>query len=228
MRRGHRHSVIHGVHTIANSQCWLAPDEAIARALAPFGLQPSAALMDAIRAYMELLLRWNRKISLTSITNPEEILQRHFGESMFAASALPMIRGWLLDVGSGAGFPGLAIKIISPELEVTLIEANLKKAAFLGEVVRTLRMTGVKIVTKRIAELKEVKGVADFVTCRAVRPDKSLLAWIYGALVDDGRCVLWLGAKSAAELKEKPGWEWPPPIPVPLSSSRVLLVGKKI
>lgn len=202
------------------------PDEAMARALAPFGVQTSAALMDAIRVYMELLLRWNRKISLTSVTGPQEILQRHFGESMFAAGTVPILHGRLIDVGSGAGFPGLALKLVSPELEVTLVEANMKKCAFLSEVVRALGLSRVRIVSQRIENLKELKSAANFVSCRAVRPDKKLLTWMHGALANQGQCVMWLGVEDAADLRKMTGWEWKKPIPIPLSLNRMLLIGR--
>ncbi|MBI1738938.1 MAG: 16S rRNA (guanine(527)-N(7))-methyltransferase RsmG [Acidobacteria bacterium] len=214
------------VMNIANSKSLALPDALVAQALAPFGLEPTPALADAMRQYMELLLRWNRKISLTSITEPREILQRHFGESMFAARAIPIVRGRLVDVGSGAGFPGLALKLVSPELQVTLIEPSQKKSAFLAEVVRTLALTGVKIISRRIEDLRDYHGVAEFVTCRAVRADKRLLAWCRGALAVNGRCVLWLGLEGAQELQKNAEWDWQPPIQIPMSSNRVLLVGK--
>ncbi len=227
MRRGRRQSDIHGVHKLANSHIKLLPAEMIARSLAPFGLQPSAALVESIREYIDLLLCWNRKISLTSVVDRTEILRRHFGESMFGAIAVPMTQGRLVDVGSGAGFPGLAVKMISPDLEVTLVEANLKKAAFLGEVVRALRLTDVKILTKRAADLRADESGADFVTCRAVRPDKKLLVWMHNALRAGGKCILWLGDADAIAIRERRGWNWKQPIEVPLSLKRVLQVGER-
>jgi 16S rRNA (guanine527-N7)-methyltransferase len=223
--RGRKHKANYNVKYIANSQSSLLPDELVARALAPFGLQPTPALAEAIRKYMELLLRWNQKISLTSITKPREILQRHFGESMFAARAIPIARGRLVDIGSGAGFPGLALKLVAPELEVVLIEPSQKKSTFLAEVARTLALNDVKIISKRVEDLKDFEAVADFVTCRAVRPDKRLLAWCRGALAANGRCVLWLGLEGSQEIQRSAGWDWQPAIPIPQSSNRVLLVG---
>jgi len=203
----------------------LLDEAAICSALAPFGLSPAPALAEAIRQYMELLLRWNQKISLTSITEPREILRRHFAESMFAARAIPIMRGRLVDIGSGAGFPGLALKLVAPALEVTLIEPNMKKSVFLAEVARTLGLAGVRIISKRIEELRDLEGSADFVTCRAVRPDKRLLAWTWKALAADGKFVLWVGSEDAAALRKENQWRWQAPIAVPKSIGRVLLVG---
>ena len=226
MRRGRISKDKHSDHTIAISKVSLPDDVAISSALAPFGIVHSPALAEAIRKYMELLLRWNQKISLTSIRDPREILQRHFGESMFAARAVPIVRGRLVDIGSGAGFPGLALKLVSPELEVTLIEPNMKKSVFLAEVARTLGLSGVKLIAKRIEELSGLEESADFVTCRAVRPDKRLLAWARAALAAGGKCVLWLGAEDAATLRNESDWNWKAPIAVPMSTGRVLLAGK--
>ena len=226
MRRGNHPKEKRKSYTMSISKLLLPDDALISWALAPFGLQPASALADAIRQYMELLLHWNQKISLTSITDPQEILQRHFGESMFAAHAVPIARGRLVDIGSGAGFPGLALKLVVPELNVVLIEPSMKKSAFLAEVVRSLGVNGVKIISKRTEELSSLERIADFVTCRAVRPDKRLLAWTRSALAEDGRCVLWVGAEEAANLQKVIQWSWQAPMAVPLSTSRVILVGR--
>jgi len=226
MKRGKKHKDKHYYTTISISKDLLPGDAVISRALAPFGLEPSPALAAAIRQYVELLLRWNRKISLTSITDPQEILQRHFAESLFAARAIPITRGRLVDIGAGAGFPGLALKLVAPELEVALIEPSMKKSAFLAEVVRALALTGVKIISKRIEELSDLEGGADFVTCRAVRADKRMLAWSRKALAAGGKCVLWVGTEDAAALQKESQWSWQPPITVPMSTGRVLLVGQ--
>ena len=95
-------------------------------------------------SYLELLLRWNARTNLTSVREPEDIVQRHFGESVFAAQVLaPRVTAGdsLLDLGSGAGFPGLPIHICLPQLQVTLAESQGKKASFLREVTRSLGLT---------------------------------------------------------------------------------------
>ncbi len=124
-------------------------DAVIQRTLAPYGVPVSAQLAGAIRCYIELLLLWNQKINLTAIRKPREILERHFGESIFAAHAVAISAGRLADLGSGAGFPGLALKLVCPGLTVQLIEANTKKAVFLSEVCRVLNLSGVEILCER-------------------------------------------------------------------------------
>ena len=89
-------------------------------------------------------------MSLTTVTNPNEILKFHFGESLFAAPAAQISDGRLADVGSGAGFPGLAIRILVEPLEVMLIESNTKKAAFLSEVSRELCLKDVEVFRGRM------------------------------------------------------------------------------
>jgi 16S rRNA (guanine527-N7)-methyltransferase len=101
---------------------------------------------EQLARYLELLLKWNARTNLSAVREPEEMVQRHFGESLFAAQCLaaregPQGRaacGTLLDFGSGAGFPGLPIQLMRPETRVTLAESQNKKAAFLREAVRTL------------------------------------------------------------------------------------------
>jgi len=99
---------------------------------------------------------------------------------------------------------------------------------FLAEVVRTLGLAGVKIISKRIEELGGLEKSADFVTCRAVRPDKRLLGWARSTLAADGKCVLWVGSEDAAALQKDSQWSWQAPITVPQSTGRVLLVGKPL
>jgi 16S rRNA (guanine527-N7)-methyltransferase len=112
--------------------------EAISSLLAPYlEGEGSAALFGQLATYLDLLLKWNRRTNLTAIREPEEMVRRHFGESLFAGRHLAPC-ATLLDFGSGAGFPGLPIQLLRPEIAVTLAESQNKKASFLREVVRTL------------------------------------------------------------------------------------------
>ena len=120
--------------------------------LEPFGLDLSSTQLGQTLAYLHLLLHWNQKINLTAIRNPEECVTRHFGESLFLARHV-QLRGDLLDIGSGAGFPGLALKIASPEIPVTLLEPVAKKRAFLKEVARVCGFHQVAVRGERLEDL---------------------------------------------------------------------------
>ena len=121
------------------------------RLLIPFGLELTSRQVEQMTIWMELLIRWSAKINLTTIRTPEEIVTRHFAESMYLAKFLAL-RGRLLDVGSGAGFPGLALKIIEPQLHVVLLEPVGKKRAFLKEVVRECGFESVEVLGDRIED----------------------------------------------------------------------------
>src|SRR6058998_911667 len=94
----------------------------IRRALGEFRLPAYEDQVLQIQQYIKILLAWNEKVNLTAIRDPLEILYRHFCESMYAAEAIPMENGRLADIGSGAGFPGLALKVVRPGLQVLLVE----------------------------------------------------------------------------------------------------------
>src|SRR5713101_6682500 len=124
-----------------------APSTAvIRRALGEFNLLAYDDQVLQIQQYIEILLAWNEKVNLTAIRDPLEILYRHFCESMYASVAVPVENGRLADVGSGGGFPGLALKIIRPNLDVFLVESNIKKVAFLAEVIRELGLRGAQVL----------------------------------------------------------------------------------
>jgi 16S rRNA (guanine527-N7)-methyltransferase len=115
--------------------------------------------------YLELILKWNARINLTAIRTPEEIVRRHFGESLFAGAHLGPC-STLLDLGSGAGFPGVPIQLLRLDLKVTLAESQNKKAAFLHEVIRTLGLS-TEVWSGR-AEAMPAARRFDVVTLRAV------------------------------------------------------------
>jgi 16S rRNA (guanine527-N7)-methyltransferase len=203
-------------------------DETIQAALEPYGVPVSAVLCDQIRSYIDLLLRWNQKTTLTSVTNPIEILRFHFGESFFAATAVPIRHGRLADVGSGAGFPTVPIRMVSEGMSVILIESNQKKAAFLAEIVRELGLRSVEVRRCRMEEIKLKDENIDFVTARALGIDDRFLNWSHDNLNHDGSVVLWLGATDASEISRKIGWKWADRIHIPQSEKRVILHGSKI
>jgi 16S rRNA (guanine527-N7)-methyltransferase len=201
-------------------------DALIEDVFAPFGLVATPELCEAIRRYTALLLRWNEKINLTAIREPREILERHFAESLYACAEIREGDFTLVDVGSGAGFPGLAIKLVRPGFQVLLIEPSGKKCAFLGEVVRSLGLENVQVLQKEYGRVSPEDIQADYVTVRALRPDAKLLAWSSQILTGGGRLLLWVGSKDAHELSNRKDWNWKPISPIPGSRERVILIGE--
>jgi len=138
-----------------------------------FGLELTADQKHRVRVYIEQLRRWNRHINLTSIDRVEEHLRLNFFEAFWAVREFLGERVGLADVGTGAGFPGLAMKIFRPGLAVTLIEPNYKKAVFLKETARTLALT----VEVFVGKGEEFSGwdQVELAVFRALRPPAALL-----------------------------------------------------
>ena len=201
----------------------------ISELLAPF-LAPVPVTdlqVRAIRTYIDLLLKWNAKLNLTAIRDPQEIITRHFGESLFAARQLFPAgdsRESVIDVGSGAGFPGLPLKLWSPNLKLTLVESNQRKATFLREVVRALDLKSVVVLTER-AESVAIR--ADLVTFRAVERFERILPIAFGLVKPGGRIALLIGESQVGNAESAlPTIAWNRPLPLPLTKSRRLLIGK--
>jgi 16S rRNA (guanine527-N7)-methyltransferase len=206
----------------------------IARLLVPFLETPLPEhALQQILTYINLLQRWNVRVNLTAIRDEEEIVTRHFGESLFLArhlfplstdaSSKPEARSSKLDVidiGSGAGFPGLPLKIWSPEIHLALIESNHKKAAFLKEVSRELTLTNINVITARA---ETVKATADVVTLRAVEHFDSILPIAEKVVAPKGRLALLIGSSQQADLPKS--MIWSEALPIPQSSARVLAIG---
>ena len=200
--------------------------------LCPFVAAPlSERDLFAISAYIDLLLRWNAKINLTSIRDPRDIVRRHIGESLFAAEHLLDGRnatGRVVDVGSGAGFPGLPFKIYSPNVQLTMIESNHRKASFLKEAIRTLHFENATVFVGRADSFP---GKGGLVTMRAVERFEKSVA-VAASLVDDSSSAklgLLIGQSqldSAHILLPKFTRE--PPIHIPDSESRLLLIAKRL
>jgi 16S rRNA (guanine527-N7)-methyltransferase len=224
----------------------------------------SSRQLEQISMYIDLLLRWNARINLTAIRTPEEIVARHFGESLFAARHLPLIGirdpadpsvsspdcasfapfagaklghttsptevstpCRLIDVGSGAGFPGLPIKIWSPPTPVTLIESNQKKVAFLREVIRTLTLTGINVFPSRVEG--HPPASASIVTLRAVERFDKILPVAARLLTDHGTLALLIGKSQVSQAQHSlPALSWSKVVPIPLSSDRIVALGSQL
>jgi|GEM_PF-250649 len=220
----------------------------------------SPAQLQQISTYIDLLLRWNQRINLTSVRDAENIVTRHFGESLFAArhlfpssahvgagvltcpaepptgearasspvqspNAEQPATADLIDVGSGAGFPGLPIKIWAADVLATLIESNHKKATFLREVIRTLTLTDIDV---SLARAEQFPTIGHVVTLRAVERFATVLPVAARMLAPQGCLALLIGESQVETAHElTPNLTWSEPIPVPLSSQRVLAIGSR-
>ena len=200
----------------------------IERAAAEFQLALNDEQVQQIQEYTKTLWVWNDKVNLTAIRDPLEMLYRHFCESMFGASLLPVENCRLADVGTGGGFPGLPLKIIRPDLQVFLVESNIKKATFLAEVTRELGLRDTRVLVSRFEELGEDVAPLDVVCSRALGDFKNFLAWAASPQIVAKQALLWLGGRDLDEVQKLPGWMWNEPKPIPKSLQRFLLLGDRV
>ena len=163
--------------------------------LTTFGIKLYENQVSSFTAYYRELDRWNQKINLTATKDPGEIAIKHFLDSLLFSQALDRrMDASLLDVGSGAGFPGLPLKILAPELQVTLLEPNEKKTSFLRHIVGTLDLKGTTVISKNLRDYcREPRqhGWFSYVTTRAVAPAQ-VLPSCSSLLENGGRVILCL------------------------------------
>ncbi len=154
----------------------------------------SADAQARLIAYVHLLARWNRAYNLTAVRDPADMVARHLLDSL---AVLPCLHGaTLADLGSGAGLPGIPLAIARPDVAVTLIESNGKKARFLREAARGLPLPNVRVDQVRV---QAAVGAFDTVTCRAFASLGDMLAWGGHLLAPDGR---WLAMKGRVDRDE--------------------------
>jgi len=207
----------------------------IAELLAPFTGEETLAprLLEALQRYLDLLLRWNARVNLTAVRDPEKIVTRHFGESLFAGRVL--LRAGregaaaaltLADVGSGAGFPGIPMKLFAPGIELTLIESHNKKAVFLREVVRSLGLDRAQVFCGRAEHWTKT---ADLVTLRAVEQFERVLPVAAKLVAEDGRLGLLIGARQYSATQQVLGgnWRWEESVSVPGTEARVVIAARR-
>lgn len=155
-------------------------DDLYQEGLHKLGLELSEAQLEQFLRYRQELLDWNTRINLTAITDPEEVLLKHFLDSLSLLTVYDQPRCCFLDIGSGAGFPGLPLKIVRPQWQVTLLEATGKKVTFLQHSIETLQLKDVVAVHGRAEELAhkaEYRTAFDVVTARAVASLPMLLEY---------------------------------------------------
>jgi 16S rRNA (guanine527-N7)-methyltransferase len=168
-----------------------------------FGIDLSQQHLNLFSTYMDELLEWNRRINLTGLSERKRIIIELFLDSLIPAPFIPE-RGRMLDVGSGAGFPGIVIKIYRPHLKVCLLEASSKKISFLKQVIRLLKLADIDVVNGRI-EMDEDKLHSDgyhIITARALAGLDQIITWCSPFLSTDGILIGFLGSNAGNELKK--------------------------
>ena len=177
----------------------MRPDKQLAEGLRALGLDHGAETVGAFMAYLAELKKWNRVHNLTALRTDREIVLKHFLDSALYLSVLPQEVAWVADVGSGAGFPGIPIKLLRPALRVTLIEPGSKKAAFLRHMMRVLKLKDVQCVQQRVQDVTAVQ--ADAVLTRATFSVADFMERASHVLGPGGLFVLSKGPKASAETE---------------------------
>ena len=186
--------------------------EAISRSFQKWRIGIESEQVEAMAVYLELLERWNQAISLTSIRDRSTAILRHFVEPAMALPLLGAAGPALLDVGSGAGFPALPIKILEPDRECQLVESNGRKVAFLREVVEALELEGVEVLDGRLEELVgsgRLVTPLHVLTARAWSGWGELLGLSARLLVPGGRGIIFVGDETLRALRRHLGSDRP-------------------
>ncbi|MBE0556764.1 MAG: 16S rRNA (guanine(527)-N(7))-methyltransferase RsmG [Proteobacteria bacterium] len=172
---------------------------------ATLGIRLEQAQLDLFAVYYRELLLWNRRINLVSEKSSREIVIRHFLDSLTAAPSITQRDGLLIDLGSGAGFPGIPLRIALPDLQLMLVEASRKKSSFLSHILRILPLEGVTVVRERIEALigeKALAGSFDTVLSRAAFKLPQLIRMASFFLKDGGILISMKGPDPAEEMAE--------------------------
>ena len=163
-----------------------------------------AGRLGELEAYAGLLARWNDRFNLTALQTPDEIRVRHFLDSLSCLTVIPEPVGRLIDVGTGAGFPGLVLKIIRPEIELTLVESVAKKAGFCRAVVEELGLKGVVVLTDRAESLGQHPGhreAYEWAVARAVAAMPVLAEYLLPLVRVGGHALAQKGAGGLDEAR---------------------------
>lgn len=173
---------------------------------AALGWQLTPRQLSQFALYQELLLDWSSRINLTSIREPKLIQQRHFLDSISCIHATGDLNGSkLVDVGSGAGFPGLPLKLMFPELKLTLVESVTKKTRFLDAVISALGLTGVRVETRRAESLghdADHRANYDWAVARGVASLRVLVEFLLPLCRIGGHVLAQKGKDAEAEAVE--------------------------
>jgi len=171
----------------------LAPEDLLVSGALALGLEISPDQLAAFRIYREEIARWSARLSLTALRRPEDIIRAGFLDSLACLALIPREAKRAVDIGSGAGFPAIPLKLARPDLSFTLVEASRKKTTFLQHVVRRLRLSDVRVVQGRAEVLGQdprEAGTYDLALARAVAPPPDQMRLVRPFLRDEGRFLL--------------------------------------
>lgn len=169
-----------------------------------FGIELSEKEQNNFYNYMKLLLDWNQKINLTAITEPKEVITKHFVDSLSIVRHINE-NDKILDIGTGAGFPGIPLKIVLEKNEIILLDSLNKRINFLSEVIKKLDLKNIKAIHGRAEEFNKINGNResyDIVVSRAVAKLNVLLEYMLPFVKLNGRCICMKSADIDEELKE--------------------------
>ena len=168
--------------------------------LLELGIEPTEERLSMFMTYLSELKKWNRAYSLTALKTDKDIVIKHFLDSCLYLRAIPKGSQRIVDVGSGAGFPGVALKIIMPEIEFSLVEPSRKKSAFLRHIIRILGLKKIDIIEKRVEDIKDMEF--DIALTRALFSARDFLKKTSHIVKRGGLFILSKGPEFRAELNE--------------------------
>ena len=179
--------------------------ETLLRIAGPLGRSLSDVELDRFERHYRLLLKWGRRMNLTSLKNEEEIARRHFLEPL-AVADLVEEEGRMIDLGSGNGVPAIPLKVLRPHLDLILVESSEKRSAFLQAVIRELRLTRARVETRRVQRLSDLSDLLPcrYLTLRAVRTDDMLKGRGGPILAPGGKGLFFVTPEQAESFRMNP------------------------
>ena len=176
-------------------------DELLRKGLEELSLHPSEEYLLSFRTYLLELKKWNRVHNLTGIRKDEDIITKHFLDSLLYMKAMPQGALKVADIGSGAGFPGVPIKIIRPEIEMYLIESSVKKSLFLRHIIKLLKINKIEVIEDRVENIRKT-FIVDIAITRALFTIDDFIKKASHIVKEGGMLIHSKGPKVREELKK--------------------------
>jgi len=179
-------------------------EELLKKGLEEAGISCSESRVNAFLVFLKELKKWNRTYNLSALKTDKDIIIKHFIDSLLYLKAIPDGPLRIADVGAGAGFPGIPIKIVRPEIDMTLIEPTRKKASFQRHIIRLLGLSGINVLELRVEEIGKDEVPFDIIVSRATFSLEEFLKMACPYINnEDGLLIVSKGPKVLEELKEE-------------------------